>query len=133
MISAFQNCSKFVNRTNFGKCVIVLGHPIKGACFIFHRQCLQEFFGIAIAFKSLIELSSFEIQNRVKSSWEFSSFFEFRKLILVLISSRVTELSCSIPIGQPLALFALEAKISIEIILFFKFTIFPFLAYCAMV
>ena len=29
MISAFQNCSKFVNRTHFGKCFIVLGHPIR--------------------------------------------------------------------------------------------------------
>ena len=29
MISAFQNCSKFVNRTHFGKCFIVLGRPNK--------------------------------------------------------------------------------------------------------
>ena len=29
MVSAFQNCSKFVNRTHFGKCFIILGHPTK--------------------------------------------------------------------------------------------------------
>ena len=34
-------------------------------------------FGSAFAFESLIELSNFEIQNLVKSSWEFLSWFDF--------------------------------------------------------